>query len=136
MEKFNSRVLGSFVIWKDHIKFSNKPDGDISYRQSNTKLSGYLDRYIGLSVLDGNILLSVAVSNNLNKKETDKTAKNVIEQRLITLLKKDYNIEVGDKGVTYVPKDMLDMLWKDPYTYNNLYGLIDPTYVNMAIKSV
>jgi hypothetical protein len=136
MEKFNSRVVGSFIIWKDYIKFNSTSNGDVSYKQSNTKLTGFMDRYIGLSVVDSNIIVSVAVSNSSNRKESDKTAKNVIEQRMISLLKKDYNIDAEDKGVTYVPKELLDMLWKDPYTYKNLYGAIDPTYVNMAVKSV
>lgn len=136
MEKFNSRVVGSFIIWKDYIKFNSTSNGDVSYKQSNTKLTGFMDRYIGLSVVNSNIIVSVAVSNSSNRKESDKTAKNVIEQRMISLLKKDYNIDAEDKGVTYVPKELLDMLWKDPYTYKNLYGAIDPTYVNMAVKSV
>jgi hypothetical protein len=136
MEKFNSRVVGSFIIWKDYIKFNSSSNGDVSYKQSNTKLTGFMDRYIGLSMVNSNIIISVAVSNSTNKKESDKTAKNVIEQRMISLLKKDYNIDAEDKGVTYVPKELLDMLWKDPYTYKNLYGAIDPTYVNMAVKSV
>ena len=136
MEKFNSRVLGSFIVWKDYIKFTNSSMGDIVYKQSNTKLTGFMDRYIGLSVVNSNVLISVAVSNSTNKKESDKTAKNVIEQRMISLIKKDYNVDAEDKGVTYVPKELLDMLWKDQYTYKNLYGAIDPTYVNMAVKSV
>lgn len=136
MEKFNSRVVGSFIIWKDYIKFSSKIDGEVSYKQSNTKLAGYMDRYIGLSISKNNIIISVAVSNSANRKESDKTARNVIEQRMISLVNKDYNVDSEDKGVTYVPKEMLDMLWKDPHTYKNLYGAIDPTYVNMAVKSV
>lgn len=136
MEKFNSRVLGSFIVWKDYIKFNSSANGDISYKQSNTKLNGFMDRYIGLSIVNSNVLVSVAVSNTSNKKESDKTAKNVIEQRMISLVKKDYNIDAEDKGVTYVPKELLDMLWKDPYTYKNLYGAIDPTYISMAVKSV
>lgn len=135
MEKFNSRAVGSFIIWKDYIKFTHKAD-DVIYKQSNTKLAQYMDRHVGLAVIKNNILVSVAVSNNLNKKENDKTAKNVIEQRFIKLISKDYNIDVEDKGITYVPKEMIDMLWKDQYTYKNLYGAMDPTYINMAIKSV
>ena len=136
MEKFNSRVVGSFVVWKDYIKFNSNGNGEVSYKQSNTKLSGFMDRYIGLSVVKSNIIVSVAVSNSTNKKESDKTAKNVIEQRMSSLIHKDYNIDPEDKGVTYVPKELLDMLWKDSYTYRNLYGAIDPTYVSMAVKSV
>ena len=136
MEKFNSRILGSFIVWKDYIKFNSSSNGDISYKQSNTKLNGFMDRYIGLSIVNSNVIISVAVSNTSNKKESDKTAKNVIEQRMISLIKKDYNIDAEDKGVTYVPKELLDMLWKDPYTYKNLYGAIDPTYISMAVKSV
>ena len=136
MEKFNSRILGSFIVWKDYIKFNSSSNGDVSYKQSNTKLNGFMDRYIGLSVVNSNILISVAVSNTSNKKESDKTAKNVVEQRMISIIKKDYNIDAEDKGVTYVPKELLDMLWKDPYTYKNLYGAIDPTYISMAVKSV
>jgi hypothetical protein len=136
MEKFNSRILGSFIVWKDYIKFNSSSNGDISYKQSNTKLNGFMDRHIGLSVVNNNILISVAVSNTSNKKESDKTAKNVVEQRMISIIKKDYNIDAEDKGVTYVPKELLDMLWKDPYTYKNLYGAIDPTYISMAVKSV
>ncbi len=136
MDTHNSRVIGKFVIWKDFIKFSPKPDGTAAYKQSNTKLPGYLERYIGLSVVSNNILVSVAVSNSANKKESDKTAKNVIEQRMINLLKKDNNIDADDKGITYVPQEMMDMLWKDSYVYSNLYGMVDPTYVNMAVKSI
>ena len=93
MEKFNSRILGSFIVWKDYIKFNSSSNGDVSYKQSNTKLNGFMDRYIGLSVVNSNILISVAVSNTSNKKESDKTAKNVVEQRMISIIKKDYNID-------------------------------------------
>ena len=136
MEKFNSKVLGPFIIWKDFIKFNNGGNGEVSYKQSNTKLAGFMDRYIGLSIIKNNILISVAVSNGSNKKESDKTARNVIEQRMISLVNKEYNIDPEDRGITYVPKEMLDMLWKDPYTFKNLFGAVDPTYIGMAVKSV
>ena len=136
MEKYNSRVLGFFVIWKDYVRFSLRSDGEQTFKQSNTKMEGYIDRHIGLSVVDSKVLISVAVSNASNKKENSRTAKNVIEQRMINIINKDYNIDPGDRGVTYLPKELIDMLWKDPYTYNNLFGSVDPTYIGMAIKSV
>ena len=57
MEKFNSKVLGPFIIWKDFIKFNNGGNGEVSYKQSNTKLAGFMDRYIGLSIIKNNILI-------------------------------------------------------------------------------
>jgi hypothetical protein len=136
MQRFNNSVLGSFVVWTDYVKFLTNNLGEVSYRQSNTKLSGYMDRHIGITVNNDNVLVAVAVSNSSNKKESEKTAKNVIAQRLINILENDMNIDAEDRGMTYVPKEMLDMLWKDLYTYKNLYGSVDPTYLQMALKSV
>lgn len=136
MEKFNDKILGDIVLYKDYIKrHVNQDDGSIEFKQSNTKLPGFGSRTVGICKFKDKIMAAVAINYNPNKND-DKAAKYTIKQRLHNILSNDFDINPTDDGFTYVPIEYTNLLWKDPHTYRNLHGMIDPTYGQMLIKSL
>lgn len=133
MKKFNTRI-GTIVTWYDYIKSSkNLRTGLTSYNQSNTKLDGYSQRYIGVYLShDNKIYISVAV----NKKEDNSNWwKYIIENRIITMFNNGGNVGPDDKGCTMVPMAYKELVYKDYNAFSNLYGIIDPTSLDLALKS-
>lgn len=132
MKKFNCK-FGKIVQWVDYIKTKkDKKTGNIMYSQSNVEIDGYNQRYIGLYISHTN-LIYIAVAVN-KKSGTGNWWRYIIENRIQATIASDNNIMPDDKGVTVVPIAYKDFLYKDPYAYNNLYGIIDPTQLDLAIK--
>lgn len=138
MEILKDNKLQKFILYKDFIRKSFDKEGNPVYKQSNTRLQGYIPRCVGVALVDNKVL--VASTIDYKDKNNDKVARTMIRNRLAQILDTDYNI-VDDSNqvipnITYVPTEFLDLLWKDQYTYNNIGGMIDPTYCMMAINSL
>jgi len=132
MKKISTKI-GTIVTWYDYIRSKkNKNTGTISYDQHNSKTDGYSQRYIGIFVAHNNdIYVAVAV----NKKEDNSNWwRYIIENRITSMLHSHGNMNPEDKGCTMVPMAYKDLLYKDANAFNNLYGLIDPTMLDMAIS--
>lgn len=132
MKKVNTKI-GAIYSWYDFIKpKKNKATNTMSYSQSNTKLDAYSQRYVGLFVSHTNdIYVAVAVNK---KGDQGNWWKFIIENRIAKAIRNGGTINEDDRGITMVPMPYKDLLYKDPYTYINLYGIIDPTFLDMAIK--
>lgn len=126
MKKFNTRI-GALITWSDYIK-SKKINNNLHYYQSNTKMDGYSQRYIGLLLLPNN---DIYVAITLNSKQEDKGVwyKFILENRIRSIMD-----GVEEKAATMVPMPYLDLLYKDPYVYSPLYGPIEPNLLDQAIK--
>ena len=134
MEKFEDKILGTIVVYKDYIKRLIDDEGEEYFKQSNTRLPSYGLRSVGLCKFNRKILAAVAI--NYDKKNDERAVKFTIKQRLHTILKNDFDINPEDDGFTYVPEEYTNLLWKDSYTYRNLHGMIDPSYGQMIIKNL
>ena len=132
MKKVNIKV-GAVCCWYGFIKpKKNKVTNTITYSQSNTKLDNYSQRFVGLYLSHNeNIYVAVAVNK---KGDQGNWWKFIIENRIAKAIRNGGNIYEDDRGITMVPMSYKDLLFKDPYTHSNLYGIIDPTYLDMAIK--
>lgn len=132
MKKINTRI-GAIFTWYDYIKpRKNKVTNITTYNQSNTKLDKHSQRYVGL-FMDHNDNIYVAVAVN-KKNDSGNWWRFIIENRISKVIKNGGNIDERDKGITMVPFRYKDYLFKDAHTYQNLYGLIDPTYLDMAVR--
>ena len=133
MKKINSKV-GSIFTWYDFIRpRKDKSTGILTYSQSNTQVDKYSQRYIGLHIdYNDNIYVAVAVNK---KNDPGNWWKFILESRIDKIKRSGGDVGPEDKGVTMVPFRYSDLLYKDQYTYLNLYGAIDSTYLSMAIKS-
>jgi len=132
MKKINTKI-GTVIVWYDFIRSKkNKATDTISYDQSNTSLEGYSQRYIGIH-LSHNNQLYVAVAVN-KREDSGNFWRYIIQNRIITLIQNYDNMSPEDKGVTTLPLSYKDFLFNDPCVYNNLYGLIDPTYLDIVIR--
>tara|TARA_R110002074_G_scaffold402324_1_gene607139 strand:- start:193207 stop:193665 length:459 start_codon:yes stop_codon:yes gene_type:complete len=132
MRKVNTKI-GTIYSWYDFIKpKKNKVTNTMTYSQSNTKLDNYSQRYVGL-FLSHNEEIYVAVAVN-KKGDAGNWWKFIIENRIGKALRNGGTINENDRGITMVPMPYKDLLFKDPHAYTNLYGIIDPTYLDMAIK--
>lgn len=131
MKKLNTKI-GTIFSWYDYTKpKKNKAEGTVTYSQSNTVLDKYNQRYIGLFMdHSDNIYIAVAVNK---KNDSGNWWRFILENRIEKAIRTG-NIDESDKGVTFVPFRYKDLLYTDPYTYNNLYGCIDPTYLSLAVK--
>jgi len=132
MKKISTKI-GTIVTWYDYIKSKkNKNTGMISYDQSNTKTDGYSQRYIGIFVAHNNdIYVAVAV----NKKEDNSNWwRYIIENRISSMMQNHGNMGPDDKGCTMVPMAYKELLYKDVSAYSNLYGIVDPTMLDMAVS--
>jgi hypothetical protein len=129
--------LGPIVVISDYIKGKkNKFTGELHYQQSNTPLDGYIQRYVGILLTHtGNIYVSVAV-NSKNDNTNSNWWKYIIENRLSTVINNNGNIGPDDKGVTMVPMSYKEFLYKDSAAYNNIYGAIEPTVLEMALTKL
>lgn len=136
MERFNDKILGDVVLYKDFIKKSGFDDhGRPTYKQSNTKLQGYGSRTVGICKFNNKYMVAVAINYN-PAKDDEKVVKYTIKQRLHTILQNDFDILPQDDGFTYVPQEWSSLLWKDPDTYSILHGIIDPSYGQIIIKDL
>lgn len=129
MRKVSTKI-GNIIIWSDFVRSKKIPStGNIVYYQSNTKLEGYGQRYIGILVTHSN---DVYVGVALNSKKDDKGPwyKFIIENRIQNVMS-GYGLE--EKGGTMVPIAYLDLLYKDPTAYSSLYGAIEPTMLDIAM---
>lgn len=136
MNSFDSKI-GTVVVISDYIKIkTNKATNETYYLQSNTELKDYTQRYVGI-YLDHNHNIYIGVAVN-NKKDTTspKWWKYIIENRISTAVSNKGSFGPADKGITMVPMPYKDLLYKDHFTYNNLFGLIDPTILDMAITKL
>jgi hypothetical protein len=132
MKKINTKV-GSIYCWYDFIKpKKNKATNTMTYSQSNTKLENYSQRYIGL-FLSHNEEIYVAVAVN-KKGDQGNWWKFIIENRIAKAIRSGGTIYEEDRGITMVPLPYKDLLFKDPHAYINLYGLIDPTFLDIAVN--
>lgn len=134
MKKYNSRI-GKIFQWTDYIRSrKDKRTGEIRYDQSTVELPGYNQRYIGayLSHL-GKLYIAVAVNK---KKDSGTWWKYIIENRIQSLIRNGDNMSPKDRGVTVVPITYLELLYKDSFTYNNLYGPIEPTQLDIVVQSL
>lgn len=131
MKKINTKI-GPIYTWYDYIKpRKDKSTNLVFYSQSNTKVDNYSQRYIGVHVTHNNdIYVAVAVNK---KGDQGNWWRYILETRISSLLRRG-DITPKDKGVTMVPLSYKDLLYKDPYAYLNIYGAIEPTYLNMAIN--
>lgn len=137
MKTCKSKV-GQIAIWSDFVKpKKNMATGAINYLQSNTKLEGYSQRYIGLYVAHNNdIYIGVALNKNEEKKpDHPNWFRFIIENRIFNMLTNKGNVDPESRGSTMVPMNYKDLLTKDYYAYSVLYGPLDPEYVEMAINT-
>ncbi len=106
--------------------------GMTEYAQSNTKLDKYSQRYVGLFLTHNNdIYVAVAV----NKKDDNSNWwRYILENRIDIMLKNGGTVGPEDKGCTMVPMPYKDLLFKDPMAYSAIYGMVDPTILDMALK--
>lgn len=132
MKKYNTR-FGKIVQWVDFIKSKkNKNTQETYFEQSNTKLDNYSQRFIGLYLSHNNdIYVAVAVDK---KGEGGTWWKYIIENRIQNIMNNGNSMLPEDKGVTFVPLKYKDYLYNDPFVYSNLYGKIDPTTLDLAIR--
>lgn len=130
MKKLNTKI-GPIYTWYDYIKpKKDKANNSVYYNQSNTRLDTYSQRYIGIHLTHtNNIFVAVAVNK---KGDQGNWWRYILETRISSLMRTG-DVLPKDKGVTMVPMAYKDLLYKDPYAYLNIYGPLDPTYLNMAI---
>jgi hypothetical protein len=134
MKRYNSK-FGKLIQWSDYIrtKKDNKT-GETYYLQSNVKIDNHNQRYIGLYLSHSNkVYIAVAVNK---KNDAGNWWKYIIENRIMSLINNGDNMTPDDRGVTMVPYDYIDLLYKDEAVFNNLYGKIDPTTLELAIKEL
>lgn len=128
--------IGQIAVISDYIKVrKNKNTQEISYLQSNTMLEGYTQRFVGIYITNNkDIYVGVAVNS---KKDTTNSNwwEYIIKNRIMTAVSKG-SFTLEDKGVTMVPFAYKDLLYKDPCAYNNLFGMIDPTLLDLAINNL
>lgn len=136
MKKIKIPDIGDIIYWEDFVKLIPGEENNHTYDQSNTKMPGYHSRSIGLYKHEKDFYLAVAVSNNSAKTLPAKIAKGMINNRFRTILPKDRNIDPSDIGTTMVPLSYLSLLYKDPCTYSNLFGPIDATMLDMALRLI
>lgn len=136
MKKIRIPDIGEVIYWNDFVKFkaSKNPTEETVYKQSNTKVDTYHPRTIGLYKSEDWYYVAVSTSNKPTSAIPVKIAKGMINSRLREVIKNDRNIEVSNFGCTTVPASYLDLLWKDSAAYNYLYGPLDPTMLDMAVK--
>lgn len=135
MNKIATKV-GTIVVISDYIKAKkNKITGELTYVQSNTALDGYTQRFVGIYINNHkDIYVGVAVNS---KKDTTNSNwwEYIIKNRIMTSISKG-SFTLEDKGITMVPFAYKDLLYKDPCAYNNLFGMIDPTMLDMCINQL
>lgn len=135
MNKIATKV-GTIVVISDYIKAKkNKITGELTYVQSNTPLDGYTQRFVGIYINNHkDIYVGVAVNS---KKDTSNSNwwEYIIKNRIVTSISKG-SFTLEDKGITMVPFAYKDLLYKDPCAYNNLFGMIDPTMLDMCINQL
>lgn len=138
MEIVKDNILNKFVTYKDFIKKQYDKDGNPVYKQSNTRLAGYLSRSVGIAISDNKVLVASIIDHK--DRNNDKAAKVMLRNKLVSVVENDYDIVDSTnqiiQGVTQVPFEFIDYLWRDKDTYNNINGLIDPTYCNMSLNSI
>jgi len=135
MKKFNDKILGDVILYKDYIKMVGVDDYGQIYRQSNTKLQGYGDRTVAICKFTGKLLVAVAINYNPTP-DSDKSVVYPLKHRLHTILQRQFDILPEDNGFTYVPEEWASLLWKDRHTYGILHGMLDPGYAQMIIKEL
>lgn len=128
--------IGPIAVISDYIKVrKNKNTQEISYLQSNTPLEGYTQRFVGI-YLSTNKEIYVGVAVNSKKDTTNSNWwEYIIKNRIMTAVSKG-SFTPEDKGITMVPFAYKDLLYKDPCAYDNLFGMIDPTILDMAIVNL
>lgn len=135
MNNLKSKI-GPIAVISDYIKVrKNKNTQEISYLQSNTPLDGYTQRFVGIYLSHNkDIYIGVAVNS---KKDTTNSNwwEYIIKNRIMTAVSKG-SFTPEDKGVTMVPFAYKDLLYKDSCAYDNLFGMIDPTMLDMAIANL
>jgi hypothetical protein len=131
MKKINTKI-GPIFTWYDYIKpRKDKSTQTVNYLQSSIKVDSYSQRYIGMHLSHTNkIYIAVAVNK---KGDQGNWWRFILENRISTIIRKQ-NMTPTDKGVTMVPLPYKDLLYKDPWVYLNLYGPLEPTYLNMAFN--
>lgn len=138
MEIIRDNIFTKFIVYKDFVKKQYDKEGDPVYKQSNTRLPGYLPRSVGIAFINGHILIATIIDHK--DKNNDKAARVMIRNKLVSIVENDFDIVDSNNhlmpGVTQVPFEYTDSLWRDKYTYNNISGNIDPTYCNMAMNSI
>lgn len=128
MKKVSTKI-GNIVVWNDYIRSKKITQlNTVQYLQSNTKLDGYSQRYIGL-YMDHNKNIYVAVALNSQEEDKGPWYKFILETRI----KNNMSGNIQEKGITMVPYNYIDLLYKDPMAYNNLYGPIEPNMLDLAI---
>jgi hypothetical protein len=132
MKKISTKI-GTIITWYDYIKAKkNINTGITEYSQSNTKLDKYSQRYVGLYLSDNNdIYVAVAVNK---KDDSSNWWRYILENRITTMVKNRGNVNPEDKGCTMVPMSYKDLLFMDVMAYSSLYGMIDPSILDMALK--
>ena len=139
MKKITIKDIGKVMYWTDHIKMSRGEEGEAYYDQSNTALEGYHNRIIGITKCrkTKNYIIAVALSQERkNQNKSARSGRGVVNTRLRKAISLEGSIGPEDKGVTSVPKEYLDFLYKDYATFNNLYGPADPTMLDMALMGL
>lgn len=134
MKKMHSKKFGPYLIWTDFIKL-NQRGTEVGYKQSNTPLTGYHERMVAFATKDGKFIVAVAVRQGKDNKDAARSGKAVIEQRIEHLLANDWDITQDDRGITWVYPEWKDLLVKDPNTHHNIFGMVDPSYLDMAIRA-
>lgn len=134
MKRFNSK-FGKLIVWSDFIRTKkDKKTGDTYYEQSNTAIDNYNQRHIGVYLSHtNNVYVAVAVNK---KNDAGNWWKYIIETRILNIINNQNNMTPEDKGVTMVPITYLDLLYEDETVFNNLYGKIDATSLQSAIKQL
>lgn len=138
MEIVKDNTLTKFVTYKDFIKKQYDKEGNPVFKQSNTRLAGYLSRSVGIAISNGRVIVASIIDHK--DRNNDKAAKVMLRNKLVSVVDNDYDIVDSNnqliQGVTQVPFEFLDLLWRDKDTYHNINGLIDPTYCNMSLNSI
>lgn len=136
MKTYYSNSIGSLIIWSDYVKPKKHPStGNITYNQSNTKLEGYSQRYIGLyTAFNGDVYVGIVLNRETNKQSSNSWFKFVIENRILTLIDKKGNVDAEFKGATMVPQNYVELLSTDPYAYSTLYGPLNTDDVQTALR--
>lgn len=134
MKRYNSK-FGKLIQWSDYIRTKkDTKTGETYYLQSNVKIDNYNQRYIGLYLSHSNkVYIAVAVNK---KNDSGNWWKYIVENRIMSVINNGDNMTPDDRGVTMVPYDYIDLLYKDEAVFNNLYGKIDPTTLELAIKEL
>lgn len=134
MNKISIKDLGNVVYWTDYVQVTKDEEGELVFNQSNTPLEGFHPRMVGLTFKDKKWYVAVALSPGGDT--LPRTGRGVINSRIREVIKNDDNITPTMRGVTMVPESYFDYLYKDKYATNNIYGMLDPTILNIMVKNL